>query len=239
VESHLELSVTDTGQGISADFLPHVFDRFRQADAAMNRKHGGLGLGLAIVKQLAELHGGTIRVRSAGQDQGSTFTVALPLKAVRLEAAPAEQHPDAAPTPALLGGHEVDLAGLKVLVVDDERDARELLRRVLEDCDATVAIAGSAEEGLALIRALRPDVLVSDIGMPGVDGYEFLQSVRALPAEEGGRTPAMALTAFARSEDRTRALLAGFFAHVSKPVEPAELLATIASVSGRTGVVLR
>lgn len=232
---HLELSVADDGQGIGEAFLPHVFDRFRQADAAMNRRHGGLGLGLAIVKQLVELHGGTIRVHSAGKDQGTTFTVHLPLQAMT-------------PAPELLEGthsrrkgarplslRSADLSGLKVLVVDDEKDARELLKRVLEDCKAEVTAASSASEALSLLPVTSLDALVSDIGMPEVDGYDFMRRVRALPESSGGKIPAIALTAFARAEDRTRALQAGFMAHVSKPVEPSELIAMIAAVTGRGG----
>ena len=235
VNSHVELSVSDTGQGISADFLPHVFERFRQADASTTRKHGGLGLGLAIVKQLVELHGGGIAAMSPGQGAGSTFTVSLPLAAVHRDLGePRREHPRA---PRL---HGIDLGcaslkGLKVLVVDDEPDARALIKRLLENCDALVTVAGSMAEALPLVESNRPDVLLSDIGMPDADGYELLRRVRALGQERGGNVPAVALTAFARSEDRTRALLAGFVVHVSKPVEPSELVATVASVGGRTG----
>jgi CheY-like chemotaxis protein len=235
VDSHVEVSVSDTGQGIAADFLPHVFDRFRQADASTTRKHGGLGLGLAIVKQLVELHGGTVRAKSAGENQGTTFIVNLPLKVITTPPEEGQRlHPRAAtrmPEECAMA----DLSGLHVLVVDDEPDARALVKRVLEDCHAKVVTAGSAAEALTLIERIRPDVLVSDIGMAGVDGYELLRRVRLLDAQRGGGLPAIALTAFARSEDRTRALLAGYLAHVSKPVEPAELVATVASVAGRTG----
>ncbi|MES2705928.1 MAG: PAS domain S-box protein [Verrucomicrobiota bacterium] len=236
VNSHLEISVADSGQGIGPEFLPHVFDRFRQADAAMNRKHGGLGLGLAIVKQLVELHGGTIRAGSGGEGKGTTFTVHLPLKVVHAPEEPHERHHPRTGNPRPLSRRSADLSGLKVLVVDDEKDARELLKRVLEDCGAAVTAAGSATEALALIQIRALDAVVSDIGMPGVDGYEFMRRVRALPPETGGRIPAVALTAFARSEDRTRALQAGFLAHVAKPVEPSELIATIAAVTGRGGM---
>ncbi|MDB6140279.1 MAG: multi-sensor hybrid histidine kinase [Verrucomicrobiaceae bacterium] len=237
VNSHLEISVEDNGQGIEPEFLPHVFDRFRQADAAITRKHGGLGLGLAIVKQLVELHGGTIRVKSAGEGQGTTFTVHLPLKVVRIHTDDGERlHPK---TPVSVPGFRknTSLAGLRVLAVDDEKDSRDLLKRVLEDCGAQVIPASSAQEALALLTAEHPDVLVSDIGMPEMDGYDFIRRVRALAPGDGGKTPAVALTAFARSEDRTRALVAGFLTHISKPVEPTELVATIAAVAGRSGGV--
>jgi PAS domain S-box-containing protein len=224
VESHVEISVSDTGAGISPAFLPHVFERFRQADASTTRQHGGLGLGLAIVKQLVELHGGSVEARSEGDNRGSTFVVRLPLGAVGQDRAPRD------------GGSRdgVDLDGVRVVVVDDDADARDLISWVLADVGAQAAVAASADEGLRLVRELRPHVLVSDIGMPHKDGYELIREVRALPFSEGGHTPAIALTAFARSEDRTRALLAGYQLHLSKPVEPSELLATVASLAGRT-----
>ena len=235
VNSHIELSVSDTGQGIGSEFLPYVFDRFRQADASTTRKTGGLGIGLAIVKQLVELHGGTISVKSPGERQGATFTVQLPLSVVHAHDGDGEKlHPRVAKSGA---GEKpaVQLAGVKVLVVDDEEDARELIKRVLEGCDANVVTACSAAEAMTMLENQEPDVLVSDIGMPTVDGYDFLRQVRAMKGESGGRIPAIALTAFARSEDRTRALMSGYQVHVSKPVEPAELVATVASVVGRTG----
>ena len=235
VNSHIEISVADTGEGIDPEFLPHVFDRFRQADASTARKHGGLGLGLAIVKQLVELHGGNVRVKSAGKGQGTTFIVHLPLKVVHTHTDDGERlHPRTAKLIAYDGG-SARLTGLRVMLVDDEADARNLVKRVLEDCGAVVVTAASAMEAMSMIMSHRLDVLVSDIGMPEVDGYEFIKRVRALPSDDGRKIPAIALTAFARSEDRTRALLAGFGAHVSKPVEPSELVATIASIAGRTG----
>lgn len=232
VDSHLEITVADTGQGISPEFLPYVFDRFRQADAAANRRHGGLGLGLAIAKQLVELHGGSIRVESKGPGKGTAFIVSLPLQVLQAHLPrPDRRHPRAT-TQTPLFEKCTDLAGLKVLVVDDERDARELLRIMLENCEAEVVTASSAAEALPLVKSQAPDVLVSDIGMAEVDGYEFLRQVRV--AEPRGRKiPAIALTAFARSEDRTKALRSGFSAHISKPVEPAELIATIVSVIDR------
>jgi CheY-like chemotaxis protein len=235
VNSHVEISVADTGIGIRSEFIPHVFDRFRQADASTTRTFGGLGLGLSIVKRLVELHGGTVRAKSDGEGHGTTFTVLLPLSAVRTNAdAQDRTHPTTASALAF-DFHRPDLSGIKVLVVDDEPDARDLIQRVLAECDAQVLTAGSAAEALALVKAEKPHVLVSDIGMPEVDGYELLRRVRALGPTRGGNLPAVALTAFARSEDRTRALHAGFLVHVSKPVEPSELVATVASVAGRTG----
>ncbi len=234
VNSHIEISVADTGLGIEPDFLPQVFDRFLQADASASRTQGGLGLGLSIVKNLVELHGGTVQVASPGIGHGTTFAVKLPLTVVHRNLHGEERlHPK---TPkAISGGFQrYDLSGLKVLVVDDEADARDLISRVLEDCDAEVITAANADEAMVLLEKKRPHVLVSDIGMPNVDGYELLRRVRALPSYAGGKIPAIALTAFARSEDRTRALGAGFQVHVSKPVEPSELVVTIASVAGRT-----
>jgi PAS domain S-box-containing protein len=234
VNSHIEISVADTGQGIRPEFLSFVFDRFRQADATTTRWHGGLGIGLSIVKQLVELHGGTVRVNSGGEGKGTTFVVALPLSAIHPREDGQWLHPASAQGAPAISAN-VDLTGLRVLVVDDEIDTCKLIRRVLEDYHANVITAASVAEALPLLESSRPDVLVSDIGMPDVDGYEFLRRVRALGAARGGKIPAIALTAFARSEDRTRALMAGYSVHVSKPVEPQELMATVASLAGRTG----
>jgi len=234
VNSHIEVSVADTGVGIEPRFLPFVFDRFRQGDASTTRKFGGLGLGLSIVKSLVEMHGGTVRVRSPGQDQGTTFAVHLPVTVVHRHDDPARVHPRSTMgTSANIA--TVNLSGIKILVVDDEADARDLIKRVLHECHATVFTSGTAEEALRVIEAERPDVFISDIGMPEVDGYELLRRVRALGPARGGRVPSIALTAFARTEDRTRALRAGFAVHVAKPVEPSELIATVASVAGRHG----
>lgn len=240
VNSHLELSVIDTGEGIKPEFLPHVFDRFRQADATTTRRHGGLGLGLAIVKQLVELHGGNIRVKSPGMGMGATFIVSLPLTVVHPEPAaePPRRHPVARTTGVVAPDLCLSLAGVKVLVVDDEADARNLVRRLLEDCEAVVTTAASAAEALRSMEADPPDVLVSDIGMPNEDGYALIQQVRALGTDRGGNVPAAALTAYARSEDRMRSVLAGFQMHIAKPVEPAELITMVASLAGRTGRVL-
>ena len=232
VNSHVEISVADTGPGIKTEFLPHLFERFRQGDASTTRNVGGLGLGLSIVKNLVELHGGTVSARSAGEGLGTTMTVHLPLTAVHRTTAVGDRvHPAWAGNATRIVATELN--GLKVLVVDDQTDARDLIKRVLEDCAAQVTTAASADEALVLVETERPDVLISDIGMPDVDGFELLRRVRALGAGRGGRVPAIALTAFARSEDRTRALRAGFLVHVSKPVDLSELIATVASVAGR------
>jgi PAS domain S-box-containing protein len=234
VESRIEISVADTGAGIDPEFLAHVFERFRQADASTTRRHGGLGLGLAIVKHLVEQHGGSVHAHSPGEGRGATFTVKLPVMITHRAAGEARTHP----TVESLSDAEfqmLDLEGLKLVVVDDEPDARLLVTRVLEECGAQVFAASSADEALSLVERERPAVLVTDIGMPDVDGFGLLRRVRALGETRGGRIPAIALTAFARSEDRTRALSAGFLVHLSKPVEPSELVATIASVAGRTG----
>jgi signal transduction histidine kinase/ActR/RegA family two-component response regulator len=231
VNSHIEINIADTGTGIRPEFLGHVFDRFRQADSSTTRRYGGLGLGLSIVKHLTELHGGTVRASSLGEGRGSTFTVHLPLTAVQRGTSNDRQHPRT-PT-AATPFKPADLSGVKILVVDDQPDARGLIRRVLEDCQAVVFTAGSVDDALEAIAQHNPDVLVSDIGMPDTDGFELLRRVRALGPAKGGKIPAIALTAFARSEDRTRALRAGFLVHISKPVEPAELVATVASVAGR------
>jgi len=224
------ITVRDTGAGIKPEFITHVFERFRQADASMTRRHGGLGLGLSIVKHLIEQHGGTVRAESAGEGLGSSFSIELPLS----KAAPPTRRSRAglvgAPSPATPELTLRDLGGVSVLVVDDDRDARELIARILTDCHARVRIAASAREAFDALRADLPDLLISDLGMPEVDGFELLSWVRSLGRDRGGLLPAVALTAFARSEDRLRALEAGFNSHISKPVEPSELIAAVASL---------
>jgi PAS domain S-box-containing protein len=234
VDSHIQIVVSDTGEGISQDFLPYVFDRFRQADAKTTRRHGGLGLGLAIVRNLVEMQGGTVHVESPGEGQGSTFTVRLPLIAVITKTSAEEQwaHPTAGDGLLRLDFPE-RLDGLKILAVDDEADTRELLRTVLEQAGAEVITASTAAEALELLQQTRPEVLISDIGMPEEDGYELMRKVRSLPAELGGRTPAIALTAYARSEERLRALRAGYQMHMPKPVELTELVAVVSSLVER------
>jgi signal transduction histidine kinase/ActR/RegA family two-component response regulator len=232
VDSHIDISVTDTGQGITPEFLPHVFDRFRQADASSTRAHRGLGLGLAIVKNLAELHGGTVAAKSRGLNQGSTFTLMLPVVVAKIEDSSSEK---TAREERGSFDPNCNLNGVRVLAVDDEADARLLVSRILTACGAIVDSAGSPDEALDLMRKARPDVLITDIGMPGEDGYSLIKRVRQLAPAEGGDVPALALTAFARSEDRRRAILSGFQMHIAKPVEPAELLAMVANLAKRTG----
>jgi signal transduction histidine kinase/ActR/RegA family two-component response regulator len=236
VNSHVEVTVSDTGEGIPEAFLPFVFDRFRQADNTISRRHGGLGLGLAIVRQLTEMHGGTVTVHSGGADAGSTFTVRLPRMIIHdtklLKDDPKRQHPTSE-RQAVPFNCPPELKGLRVLVVDDEADARDMLALVLRSCGSEVTTAAGATEALAALKSWKPDLLVSDIGMPGADGYAFITQVRALRPEDGGRTPAIALTAHARVEDRMSALSAGYQMHVAKPVEPAELVVVIASLATR------
>lgn len=235
VDNHVEVSVIDTGQGITPDFLPHVFERFRQQDGTTTRLHSGLGLGLAIVKHLIELHGGVVRATSEGQGQGATFVVVLPLAPTSGRSPGDVPREPAAPSsrPAQ-HGESSRLDGLVILAVDDDADAREILRRILEESGARVVTASHAGEALALVATERPDLLVCDIGMPGTDGYEFIRLVRHSPPDAGGRVPAIALTAFARPEDRRRALSAGYQAHMVKPFESGELLAICASLAGLT-----
>jgi PAS domain S-box-containing protein len=226
VSSHVELAVVDTGQGISEEFLPYVFERFRQADASTTRVHRGLGLGLSIVKSLVELHGGTVGARSAGVGQGSTFRIELPLMAVDEKEAQQRRL-----GPRGEGPEQPSLRGLKIVMVDDEADARLLVKRLLEDCGAKVVLAESAREGLESVRREHPNMLISDIGMPEEDGYAFIRKVRSLRPEDGGDTPAAALSAFARAQDRTRALRAGYQTYIAKPVDPSELTAAVASLA--------
>ena len=227
-----QLRISDTGEGISADFLPHVFDQFRQANSSTTRRHGGLGLGLAIVRDLVRMHGGTVRAESGGEGQGAVFTVDLPLMPVVEETA----------TPPLAGAGEGGvgllpsmLTGLRVLVVDDDSDVRELLTCILGEAGAEVRVAAAAREGLELLQEWRPDVLVSDIGLPDESGYALIRAVRALPVNQGGQTPAIALTAYADQRARKQALSAGYEMHIPKPVERTTLMNVVARLGTRTG----
>jgi hypothetical protein len=238
---HIRIAVSDTGKGVEPEFLPFVFDRFRQADASSARRYGGLGLGLSLVKHLVELHGGTITVASKGAGRGTTFTITLP-----------RRHLEIIPPPPAVASREVrtegaitldkplSLEGVNVLVVDDQEEARVVLTQALGEYGAQVTTVSSGAEALALLAASsghpRPDVLILDIAMPDEDGYTVLKKVRAMEPQQGAATnqlPAIALTAFGRSEDRLRALQAGFYMHVAKPVEPAELAIIIASLTNR------
>jgi len=234
VDSQLEVSVADNGEGIDPAFLPYVFERFRQADASTSRRHGGLGLGLSIVKQLVELHGGVINASSSGNGMGSTFTVELPAMALDGELArlngPRDQRSRSASDPLDDYEPHASLEGVHVLVVDDEPDARSLIERLLEDCEATVTTAASASEAFAHVKRETPDVLLSDIGMPKEDGYSLIRRIRALSGE-ASKVPAIALTAYARAEDRAKALQAGYQLHLAKPVEPVKLIAMVASLA--------
>lgn len=238
VNSHIEVTIADTGVGISSEFLPFVFDRFRQADSTLTRSHGGLGLGLAIVRHLVEMHGGTVSADSAGAGQGAAFRIKLPLRAVKeieQRTRPSELLVGAAESAAFDINSAPSLAGALVLVVDDEPDARDLLKTVLTQCGADVVAVGSASEALREIERQAPDCIVSDIEMPGEDGYSLIQKIRQINHRPQGSVPAVALTAHARAEDRMRALTAGYNMHVPKPVEPAELAVVIASLIRRGG----
>ncbi|MFP5286780.1 MAG: ATP-binding protein, partial [Thermoanaerobaculia bacterium] len=224
------LRVKDSGVGIRPDFLPYVFDRFRQAESTITRSHGGLGLGLSIVRHLVELHGGTVDVESEGEGQGATFTVRLPIRMELTQAPPSTDKPAQSGwqslwNPELLGG-------VRVLVVEDEADTRDLLVTALQQCGAVVTAVATAAEALDALDT-HPDVLVSDIGLPGEDGYSLLRRLRSLGPGRGGNVPPAALTAVARAEDRLRALEAGFETHLAKPLDPSELVATVARLAGR------
>ena len=237
IASHVEITINDTGQGIDSELLPHVFDRFRQSDSSSTRRHGGLGLGLSIVRQLVELHGGMVTAESPGARKGTTFKVTLPLMSVHHEVSDVEM------TRPLIGSspqtdRQPSLADLRVLVVDDEPDARDLIATVLTGCGAEVVSVESADDALEEMERQRFDVLVSDIGMPLMDGYALIKKVRRLPPERGGRIPAAALTAYAGVEDRMRVLSAGYQMHIPKPVEPAELTTIVANLAERYTVPL-
>jgi len=228
----VRIIVADDGQGIEAEFLPHVFDRFTQADSSSGRLHGGLGLGMAIVRHLLELHGGAISVSSAGKDQGATFTVTLPVRAAAADAVPPQvesrsttREREDLPLPSL--------AGVSVLIVDDEKDAREVLMLLLKEQGAEVRAVESADAGLRALKKHIPDVLVSDVGMPGQDGHAFLRKLRSLPPDQGAMVPAVALTAYATDGDAAKAVAAGFDRHVTKPIVPGEIVRVIASLAER------
>jgi CheY-like chemotaxis protein/anti-sigma regulatory factor (Ser/Thr protein kinase) len=229
VNSHVEIAVSDTGQGVSPEFLPHLFERFQQAETGTNRTHGGLGLGLAIVRHIVELHGGTVFAESPGEGKGTTFTVRLPRMIFARTAGESDRrHPTAGSLPDL--GAFSSLSELRVLVVDDEPDSNEVVSTVLSSCGAEVRVAGSAAEALEELRQWTPDVIVSDIGMPGEDGYAFIAKVRAQPGETA-HIPAIALTAYATTADRIRIFSSGFKAHIIKPIDPGELTAVVASMA--------
>lgn len=229
VNSHVEVCVEDSGLGIKPEFLGFVFDRFRQADSSTTRRHGGLGLGLSIVKHLVELHGGSVRVKSAGEGQGSTFIVALPISAMLVEETSRVERP--AFSDVDVSTIELpSLEGVRALVVDDQEDARLLICRLIEEHGGRCILAASGAEALTLIGQEDVNILISDIGMPDFDGYQLIRKIRAMHSGQLRNLPAIALTAYARADDRQRALLAGFQMHVSKPVEPRELIAGIASL---------
>jgi PAS domain S-box-containing protein len=230
VNSMAQITVSDTGAGISADFLPYVFERFRQADGTSTRANGGLGLGLAIVRHLVEMHNGTVYATSDGEGLGATFTVQLP---IRTE----EQIVQPTNLDSVASGEFPCLNGLRILVVDDNADTLGLISFILEQCQAQVTTVTSASEALAALSQFKPNILISDIGMPGEDGYSLIQRIRTLPAELGGQIPAAALTAFAGESERNRALTAGFQMHISKPVEPAELVAAVVKLAEPNGQI--
>ena len=229
VGSQAEIVVADSGIGISADFLPHIFERFRQADSGSNRQRGGLGLGLAISRQLVEMHGGTIHASSGGAGLGSTFRVSLPITISQRDSASSFVGSDGALAPQLRSS----LQGVSVVAVDDDRDAIELVRDILESGGAQVTTASSAPEALDLLQRLHPDVLVADLGLPLVDGFDLIKRVRALDDPVARGVPAAALTAYARSEDRSKALRSGYQMHLAKPIDPAELIAAVVALVQR------
>jgi PAS domain S-box-containing protein len=232
--SQVEVIVNDTGKGINSDFLPYIFEPFRQADSSTTRHYGGLGMGLTIVKRLTELHGGTVKVFSEGEGKGTTFTLEFPM----LQLTKSTEEPQGL-YPKVMGTEKLicppTISGLEILVVDDEPDTCLVLKTIFEQCGANVKTAFSVEEAIKIIDDWKPKVLVSDIGMPGLNGYDLIRQLRARKEEEVGKIPAIALTAFARIEDRMKVLSAGFQMHVPKPVEPAELLAIVASLTGIIG----
>ena len=231
IDSHIEITVADSGIGIKLDLLPYIFDRFRQGESGPSRSYGGLGLGLAIVRYLVEQHGGTVKAHSAGDGRGSTFTVRLPVAPIKRSVQERDQA--FARSDSLFDQPRPSLRQLRILLVDDEYGVREAVSTILSGAEAEVRLAESAAEALEILKQWRPDVLVSDIGMPGEDGYTLIRKLRARPLEEGGNIPAVALTAYARTEDRLRVLSSGYQMHVPKPVRPIELLTVIASIAHR------
>ncbi len=228
VDSNVEVVVSDTGRGIDARLLPFVFERFRQGDSSTTREHGGLGLGLAIVRHLVELHGGVVQAHSEGPGRGAEFTIHLPI--------PARTQPSAETMVRRSAGGKgkiPSLAGLRILVVDDEPDAREIVAAILGEAGAEIATASGSGQAMNLVEQWKPDLLISDIGMPGESGYDLIRKVRALPADRGGAIPAIALTAYAHMQDRLKILSAGFQMHVPKPIEPIELATVVASLTKR------
>jgi len=232
VNSHLEIMVSDTGAGIRRELLPVIFDRFKQGESGSTRTQGGLGIGLALVRHLVELHGGSVTAQSAGEGKGATFTVKLPLVVALVRSTEERAHPTAGqPVPAY---HGPSLRGLRVLVVDDDPDALDLIATILRRAEAEPMLCSSPPEALAALRSWKPHVLVSDIEMPGEDGYALIRKVRELAGSDGGQIPAVALTAYSRPEDRVRSLSAGYSMHVAKPVDPVELGVIVANLAGRS-----
>lgn len=236
VNSHVELAVADTGTGIAEDFLPYVFDRFSQLDTSTTRRHGGLGLGLAIVKHLVELHGGSVQAKSAGPGTGATFRVNLPFPAL-LPRTYTDVHPHASAS-STETWNAPDLSGRKLLVVDDDKDAAELVTHLLSEAGAEVVQTHSAPHALGILESNRFDAVISDIGMPEMDGFQLMREIRKLP-NPAGQTPAIALTAFGRSEDRRNAMVAGFDVFLSKPIDSSELMATVARIMSRSGQAIQ
>jgi len=239
VNSEVEVSVGDSGEGISSEFLPYVFDRFSQGDGKTTRSHSGLGLGLAIVRQLVELHGGTVKAHSDGPGLGATFKLRLPILSINRVPGSKTAASDLTPVRArVTDGLSIEcsprLDGVRVLIVDDDSDTRQMLKAVLSECQAEVITAASAAEAIKEIEQRKPDVLVSDLGMPEQDGYELIKQVRETEsADHTARIPALALTAYAKAEDRVRALAGGYQVHLAKPVEPAEFVLVVANLAGR------
>jgi PAS domain S-box-containing protein len=233
VDSHAEFTISDTGKGIDPKLLPHIFERFRQGDSSTTREFGGLGLGLSIVRHLVELHGGVVHAHSEGEGKGAEFVVELPVSVTTRRASSVDRTKVEPSVGESLRGAMPVLDGLRILFVDDERDAREVVSAILHQTGAEVATASNVEEALPMLESFKPDILISDIGMPGEDGYSLIRKVRALPADRGGAVPAIALTAFARTQERLNVLSAGYQMHVPKPLEPLELAIVVASLTNR------